>query len=405
MVDKNEDNITVIEAAERKSERSIIDFKSYETVCNYSNEGSRRRGILSEELYGEIIDDKSTGFIKIGGCLAPALIDISHGMAMGYDVDKCKELASDLSTDIKILSLPIDEFDENEKRQFEDLLMSSNGCALYFSDHNGDESKALGEILGKTGIGHAEKPLIDSRAAKGDEQAAMYLYSCYAEQNPDRGERQRLRLSDVQEYYDKYVGPSYTPDGDAVTTLNMGDRLSSQQAEEMWCIFDDMFNFLGGENHPISMQDSKEDFMDMLCSDRTMISATYKVGEDGTNELTCFTYLIDKIDDLYWLNQDFFKKNSDNNPSYVTDIYTPGLVSKGGDRMYAPLAIGFFTRVADESGLSVNMTFENTNLSKRYVPRIVDHSMNRECKHMTYKPSQPIDKETYRLWTIKVENG
>jgi hypothetical protein len=405
MIDKNEGDITVIEAAERKSERSIIDFKSYETVCNYSNDGSRRRGILSEELYGEIVDDKSTGFIDIGGYLVPALIDISHGMAMGYDVDKCKELASDLSTDIKILSLPIHEFDDDEKRQFTDLLKSGNRCALYFSDHNGDESNALGDILDIVGLEHAEKPLIDSRAAKGDEQAALYLYSCYAEQNPERVERQRLSLSDVQDYYDKYVGSSYTPNGDAVTTLNMGDRLSVQEAEEMWCIFDDMFNFLGGENHPISMQDSKEDFMDMLCSDRTMISATYRVVEDGTNELTCFTYLIDKIDDLHWLNQDFFKQESDNNPDYVTDIYTPGLVSKGGDRMYAPLSIGFFTRVADESGLSVNMTFENTNLSKRYVPRFVDHSMSKECKHMTFKPSQPIDKETYRLWVIEAENG
>ena len=401
MIDRKEAENIAIEAVERQSERSIVDFNIYKTVCNYSNDGSRRRGILSEESYGEIIDDDTTGYINIGGCLVPALIDISHGWAMGYDVDKCRELASDLSSNVKVLALPIHEFDDDARQQFTDLLVSSNGCALYFSDHNGDESKALSEILDKTEMGHAEKPLIDSRAAKGDEQAALYLYSCYAEQNPDRGERQRLSLSDVQDYYDKHVGPSFTPDGGAVTTLNMGNRLNNQETEEMWRIFDDMFKFLGGENHPISMQDSKEDFINMLRSDNTMISATYKVGENGANELICFTYLIDNIENLYWLNQDFFKKNSDKNPDYVTDIYTPGLVSKGGDRMYAPLAIGFFTRVSDKSGQSVNMTFENTNLSKRYVPRFVDQSMSRECKHMTFEPSKLIDEETYRLWSIE----
>ncbi len=400
MIDKNESDITVIEAAERKSERSIIDFKSYETVCNYSNDGSRRRGILSEELYGEIIDDKSTGFINIGGYLVPALIDVSHGLAMGYDVDKCKELASDLSTDIKILSLPIQEFDDDEKRQFEDLLMSGNRCALYFSDHNGDESNALGDILDKAGMGHVEKPLIDSRAAKGDEQAALYLYSCYAEQNTERGERQRLSLSDVKDYYDKYVGPSYTPDGNAVTTLNMGDRLSSRETEEMWRIYDDMFNFLGGENHPISMQDSKEDFFKILCSDCTMVASTYKIGEHGVNELTCFTFFIDNMDTLYWLNQDYLKQNSDNSPDYVTNIFTPGLVSTGTDRSYATLSIGFFASVADEAGLSTNVTFENTNLSKRYVPRIVDSSMSKACKNTTLEASKLVDKVTYRLWSM-----
>ena len=404
MIDKKEAENIAIEAVERQSERSIVDFNIYKTVCNYSNDGSRRRGILSEESYGEIIDDDTTGYINIGGCLVPALIDISHGWAMGYDVDKCRELASDLSSNIKVLALPIHEFDDDARQQFTDLLVSSNGCALYFSDHNGDESKALSEILDKTEMGHAEKPLIDSRAAKGDEQAAMYLYSCYAEQNPDRGERQRLSLSDVQDYYDKNVEPSYTSDGGAVTTLNMGNRLTSHETEEMWRIYDDMFDFLGGENHPISMQDSKEDFIGMLCSENTMISATYKVGENGINALTCFTFFIDDMDILYWLNKDFIKQNNDNNNDFVTDIFTPGLVSTGTDRNYAPLSIGLFARVADEAGLSANMTFENTNLSKRYIPRFVDHSMSSECRHTLSMPSKLIDGVTYNLWSINDEH-
>lgn len=404
MIDKKEGDTIAIEAAERRSEHPIIDFKSYETVCNYSNDSSRRRGILSGELYQEIIDDPSTDFIEISNSRVPVLIDVKHGQSMGYDVDRCRELSSELSSNVKILALPVHELNNAENDQLAHLLQSDSKCALYFCEHNNDESVALANILDGIGLQHSEKPLVDPRAAQGDEQAALYLYSCYAEQNSERGERRKLSLKDVQDYYDKNVGPFYTPDGSAVTTLNMGDRLSSHEVEEMWQIFDNMFSFLGGENHPISMQDSKEDFIGMVRSGNTMTSLTYKIGQDGSKELTCFSYFIDDIENLYWLNQDFFKHNSDKNPDYVTDLYTPGLVSNGGGRMYAPLTIGFFTRVADEAGQSVNMTFENTNLSKKYVPRFVDQSMSRECKHTTFKSSKPIDKETYRLWLIGGED-
>jgi len=400
MPDNNEIEIIKTESLERGSERPIIDFKSYETICNYHNDGSRRRGILSPEMYGDIVQDPSTGFIDVDGSLVPAVIDINHGLSMGYDTLRCKALASDLSQDVRILSLPFHELDDSEKQQVLDLLVSSGDCALYFSDHDGDEPRSLSTELDAKGYSHIEKPLLDERA-KGDEQAALYLYSCRAEQTVERGERRKLRLHDVQDYYEQNMGPSYNEDGSALTTLNMGDRLSDEEAEEMWSIYDNMFSFLGGDNHPISMQDSKEDFYSLLRSGNTMISATYKTNENSPDELMCFTYFIDDIDKLYWLNQDFLRKNSDNNPDYVTDIFTPGIVSRGTDKNYAPLSIGFFARAADESGLSTNMTFENTNLSRRYIPRFVDHSMSRECKHMTFKLSESIDEVQYRLWLIK----
>jgi hypothetical protein len=392
------------EATEREAENSVVGFNEYETVCNYENDGSRRRGILSEEMYGEIVADPSTGFIRIGDSLVPALIDIKHGLAMGYDTRRCEKLVGELSSNIRILALPVHEFSDDEKTQLKDLLTSSGGCELYFSDHNGDESSILAEILVDSSLKYVEKPLVDPRAAKGDEQAALYLYSCKAEQTLEWGERKKIRLSDVKDFYEQYVGPNYTPDGGAVTTLHMGDKISDGEAEEMWAIYDAMFAFLGGEDHPISMQDSKEDFFKLLRSENTMISATHKVLEGGSKELTCFSYYIDDVDELYWLNQDFLHKTSDSSPDYFTDIFTPGLVSTGTDRAYAPVSIGFFVNVADAAGLSANVTFENTNLSKRYVPRIVDSSMRRACEHSIVTPSVLLDKVDYRLWSIGGED-
>lgn len=399
------ENFIPLEATERRSEYPIIDFESYAEVCNFKNDGSRRRGILSPEMYQEIINSPDTCFVKSGDLQIPAMMDVKYGLAMGYDMVKCEEYAKDLATDIKILTLPIHELNEYEKKQIAEIMISNGNCALYFSDHNGDESKALAEILDENGVRHNEKPLLDSRAAKGDEQAAVLLFSCLVEQNTERGERKKLRLRDVQDYYEKYIGPSISSDGESLTTLEMGDKISDEKAEDMWELFEKRFNFLG-ENHPLLMQDSKEDFLKLLRMDSTLISATYTKNEVGElNNLTCFSYYIDDMSSLYWLNHKYFdeKFSAKEGCNYITNIYTPGIVSSGM-KSYSGLSIGLYVKAGDEAGLSTNVIFENTNLSKKYIPRIVNSAIKGSCKYSELTPSEPIDKDIYRLWSIGGED-
>lgn len=378
-----------------------ISYKAYAKLCNSHNDGSRRRGILSPEMYADIVKDVNTGFISIGDGEIPALIDISKGLGMGYDSFRCKEIAKEFSSNIKILALPVHELNKGEKAELAQLITSKNRLALFFSDHNGDEATILAEILDGGGITHTDKPLLDIRASTDNGQAALCLYSCYAEQKLDRGERRKLMLSDVYSYFQDHAEPSYLGDGKTYTTLEMGDRLSDQQAEEMWQIYDDKFDFLG-EGHPISMQDTKEDFLKLLRSESTLIAATYAPDESGNKKLACFTYFIDDMDCLYWLNADFLSKNFEahNNSDYVTNIFTPGLVSSGTGKGYSLLSIGLFAEVSDEAGLSTSVMYENTNLSKMYVPRIVDSTMSNSCKYTDLTPSRQIDEVTYRLWLI-----
>lgn len=398
-----ENNVVSAENAERNLECPIIKFNDYEIICNYNNDSSRRIGILSGELYKEIINDPNTEFINLNDHQIPAFINIKYGIAMGYDAAKCEEYVKDISSNVRILALPIQDIDDNCKAQIADIIASKK-CALYFCDHNNNTSDILGDILDKSGIIHTEKPLIDPRTAKGDEQAALFLYSCCAEQTLNRGERKRLSLVDVQDYYDKNVGPLYTPDGKTVTTLILGGVLSSDKAEEMWLTYDNKFDFLG-KGHPISMQDSKEDFFRLLRQNNTMVAATYGI-ENGIEKLICFTYFNDNMESLYWLNQRFLNSESTlpNTADYVTNLFTPGLVSTGMSRSYAHLPIGLFAKVGDEAGLSANVMYENTNLSKRYVPKIVDATMRSACVHTVLKPSQIVDKINYRLWSIGSED-
>jgi hypothetical protein len=393
------------ESIERKQERRIVSFDNYTDICNRNNDGSRRLGILSEYSYQEIIEDPNTRYINFDGFQVPALINIGHGSAMGYDVKKCTEYAKNLSDDVFFLAVPVHELNNDEKNQLASLLLNKK-CALYFSDHNNDESNVLAEVMTHFDIKYTEKQLIDSRAAEGDEQASLCLYSCFAEQTEDRGERKKLRLRDVVKRYKEYSEEQRKKisksDRGVETILVMGDEISPEQFDEIWDLYNNRFDYLG-EGHPISMQDSKEDFLRLLTSENTLFAASYDSEENKQQKLVCFTYFIDNMDELYWLNGDYLEKqftNSSGGEKYITNIFTPGLVSSGRGNNFALLPIGLFAKVADEAGLSTCVLYENTNLSKKYVPSIVDNTMSDSCIYTTLKPSEMIDEVMYRLWSI-----
>lgn len=398
----NENNIKPIEAVEQNSENQIIDFYSYVEVCNYNNDSSRKRGILSSEAYTEIVEDPGTIFIRSGNSKIPVFMNASHGLAMGYDPEKCKKYVEELSGDVKILTLPFHELNDEEKQQVADIIKSGDKFALYFSDHKNDESAALVAIFNETGIEYTEKPLLDSRADKGDEQASLYLYSCRTEQKEEKNRQTKLGLIDVYNYFDKNIGPRVSDDGNTMTNLNMGNRITDIQAEEMWDVYNDRFNFLG-ENHPISMQDSKEDFFDLLRSENTLISATYDKDEDNVNKLSCFVYFVDDINRLYWLNDKFIADKFNNisgGYEYFTTMFTPGIVSSAVGKSHSFKTLGLFSKACDEAGISASVMYENTNLSKGYIPRIVDLAIGRVCKNMVLRPSKIVDNVNYRLYSL-----
>lgn len=394
---RSDEIIPVVEAVEQKSEFPVVDFDNYVEICNFQNDGSRRRGILSSELYEEIVKDSSTGFIKSGNSRVPALIDVKYGLSMGYDAKKCHEYADDLSENVKVLALPFHELNDEEKNQVVEPLESNGKTALYFSDHDGDESTALKEVLDRKGINYKEKPLTNLRAAKGDEQAALSMYICSTKRKTPESKIPNISFVDVYNYYEKNLGPDFSSDGNTKVDLNIGSRLTDKQVSDMWSLFDDKFETLG-DNHPMSMQDSVDYFLQMMKSDDTIIASAYSKKDDNY-ELECFVFFIDNIDSLFWLNSDFMKQHIDAQEDNLV-IYTPGIVSSAVGASHASRVIRLFSKACQGDGANVDIFYENTNLSKKYIPRIVDRAIVGSYDDMEYKPSELIDKIDYRLWSI-----
>lgn len=409
-------NDTYVENAEKLP----MKFAQYKELCNKNNDGSRLRGIITHELYEAVISDPKTIYLQYDGLSVPFLISINQGASMGYEPEKCIRYAKDskASSDIRILAVPIHELSDEAKKRAAEIFASNPNIAIYFSSHDRDtdktiapkvnEADALSEILRMAGLEHENKPLITARTQKGDEQAAMYLYSCRVEQVPDGSERKTLKLKDVYDNYEKNVGPEtrLTIIGEVTTRLEMGDNISDVWADKLWKLYDKVFeNF--GEGHPISMQDSKEDFMEVLRSEHTMISVTYRKGEtEELDEPLCFADFNDDISTLYWLNQKYLKDEINNSAKNcksknLTGLFTPGLVSTPlVAAALSPKTLGLFVKSAVGAGMSAELICENTNLSKRYVPVIMDRVIRENHADTDVSKTESIDGCSYYLWNV-----
>lgn len=385
-----------LKSPEEESAYEKVGYSDYLKLCNVNNDGSRLRGILSSEIYEEIIKDSDTMFIESCGRLVPAIVDIKYGLSLGYDTKRCVEYSEDISENTKILAVPVHELNNDESIQLVEIIKEVGDMALYFSDHNNDEARALIELFSEADIDFFEKGLFDPRAKDEDRQASLYLYSYSAEQDSIFNAKD-VSLSDVYDYYLKNTELFASSDNDIVTDLYLGDKINDEQAEDMWNLYDRMFEFLG-DGHPISMQDSKDDFLRLLRSNSTLIASTSN-REDGS--LACFTYFIDDMTKLYWLNQSYLQDRMRSDSDQVLKIFTPGLVSDGVGRSHSLSPIKLFTNACYEAGANVSVMYENTNLSKRVVPWIVDRAVEQSRTYKKIKKSELIDSVYYRLFSIK----
>jgi hypothetical protein len=370
-------------------------FTEYEVICNQYNTGSRKSGILSEEMYGDIIIDPTTSFVIIEGKRIPALFDVSYGLSMGYEVSRAVEYAGGENKNIKCLAVPISCFSESIQKDIvervaEEAAKEPSGMALYFADPieqgHGVDSEALGKFL-PGNMKYEEIPLLDSRAEYS--QASLSLYVCDFTNVKGNNKASATSLSGLQEYYDVHTLKDID-DYENSTLLRRGDSFNESELDEIWRLYQDRFQFLG-ENHPISMEDTREDFMSIFTSPDTMVSIRYEGGKP-----VCLTYLVEDFSKLYWLNEKYLEKLQDETDSSRTSIFFPGVVATGAGNNYAAQVIEIFRNAVADAGMDVRVIFENTNLSETYIPKIVFDIVDASGQFHTEYPKK-VDEIEYKL--------
>ena len=398
---ENPESNLKFEVFEKESEIPPVGFSDYSSICNLENDCFQKKGIQLSSFYESILSDDTTNFININTGRTPFLVDIKYGFSMGYDTAKCEKFASEFNGDKLILSFSIDKLTDSERHQIVNIIKSRDDFSVYFTDHEGRDMELLISLIEEAGKNYTEEALCDNRLEGEDAQAAMYLYACNFNQRNQQ--TNNLRLRDVVEYYKSEIGPVYSRDNNAVTRLDLGSSISNEIFDKIWELYDERFENLGSYMHPISMQDSKDDFARLIQSNSTMVAATYVKGESGEyDNPVCFTFFMDNFENLYWLNENYIANiNQFIGDSCNTPLFIPGLVSSSEYGSLSALPMSLSTRAGCEAGMSATIFYESTNMSKNYIPKIVDRCIARACVDSDYTKASQIDKVIYRLFHIK----
>lgn len=364
-------------ALEKNNDREPIsfDFAEYRTCLDGDTLGSRKIGLLSQELAERACLDLRTVVASIDGLSVPILVPIEY--VDGYDSERSMQIARSGGSTYEgdVYSLPVSS-DIIARLIASDELMNElrsrlgAGAKLFF-EHTRDADDRMIEstvnLMATLGVRWREIPLHDKGAPPENAQAAMSFYI-----TPTHHVENETNPSNDVSIYDQYEEAVLSGEYEmfpesGVTILSSGD-LSPEMRDKLWLLYKERFQDLGS-NHPISMEDTRDLFDELIDAQGTTLSVYFSNAEP-----VAFMFFMTDPASLSWLNPDYIE----NHLVPGTDLlFFPGIVAKAdGVGKYAKPTIQLPTEMASRTSREYTVAFESTNRSSGYIPRLVYEYVN-----------------------------
>ena len=376
-----------------------FNFERYRDVIDSGTIGSRKLGLMDSELAKQALADERTVVMDAGGQQIPALVPIEY--VEGWDHDRARKVAQDGDSeygDVYYLALSGDLTEDLLQQPEAIMALASRarqGMRLYFEHTSFQDDKVvgnLGRLLSSAGISWQELPLVDSQAQVGREQATMSFYS--AKTHHIQAETTGLESIGIFEKFEQLVrdGKYEKLPQDGVTLLSSED-LSIEIREQLWQLYEERFQDLG-ENHPISMEDNREFFEQLIETEGTTLSVYFVDGSP-----VAFMFFMTDPKALSWINEGFIEEHVQDTEEF---LFFPGIVARvDGVGHYAEPTIQLPTQIIAQTNLDYNVCFESTNRSSGYIPRLVEEYVN-NTGILSIDPPSPLDTTYYRCLKLNV---
>lgn len=177
-------------------------------------------------------------------------------------------------------------------------------------------------------------------------------------------------------------------DGELLIDENDGvalvDVIDGEDAEKIWKIYNNPFAKLT-EGHPMYAGFTKEDLLGILADPEIA-----KIVNRVNGSITTLCFFVQDFSHCPWFNRQYYK---DNYPEYYDTnniVIFPGIVSDESAKgsAYSLPVIDLTTRLYSKRGTKGLITFECSETSAEYIPKLVTFAIN----HGSYGRIQPIDK-------------
>lgn len=154
--------------------------------------------------------------------------------------------------------------------------------------------------------------------------------------------------------------------------VSLSEVITGSEAERLWNIYKNPFDELGHE-HPTLAGFDKAGFMATL-HDPAVMKIVNKV--QGNVSTLCM--FVQDFDHCPWFNKQYYQNHYSQYVDTDNVLMFPGIVSDESMRgnNYAFQVVDFATKLLAERGSNFLVTFECTEISTQYVPKIVESAVN-----------------------------
>ena len=374
-------------------DRELINFEDYRRLCNEFSTAYRPVGILSEEMYQGALQDYRTIFQTVNYKRVPVFVSMDY--SEGYDVDRCQLLTE--SEQLFLLTLPVSKLQKISLTELDDR----GGVAFVVesdSEKYQQDKLTLMELLTEEGVASIAKDFIDPRINDVESQPAeMSLYAgstiCLDETKKATSSSMDMKLAF------KLEGGELLPTT-GLTLLNEQDfKENSDIQEQLWDLFKDRFQWLG-DYHPVSMEDKREVFDEIIFSETTYVPARFEEGK-----LVCAGIVMHDLYQCPWIKEQTIKKINDLDQKDIKPMYFFGIAAhkkNDGDEQIKNMqeVVHYYCKLANILGTNFRVIFESSNMSSQYIPDSTRSYINSSGE---VKLDDDIHKiSSMRYWFIKL---
>ncbi|MEV5888394.1 hypothetical protein [Nonomuraea fuscirosea] len=311
----------------------MTNFPFYRSLCDRESTGFRRLGLLTETQYAAAVQDTRTVLVPVADQMVPALCPIEY--ATGYDARRTRELTSQEET--FLLSVPPAYLREQRKGT-----LPTEFAVLVENDHH--DTAALKKKLPEHFPGAVACDFLDPRA-RGS-AASLIAYSATLHRDPT---------------------PRAPAEANATILNATSLRADPHLTEQLWALYGERFDWLG-KHHPLSMEESQSTFTAALFHRDTRTLVTLEQGRP-----VCIGLFMSSLAACDWLSPKFSASLEEHAATANENlIYFYGLAgSTKASATHAEEVMATFARTLWRAEKPCRLIFEATNLSSRYIPRLV----------------------------------
>lgn len=351
-----------------------VGFDLYREACDSASLLSRKQGIFLEKPYQEALADHRSVVIEAANGLQVPVstpTELVPGLNQEFFAKKFPSGATYVNP------LLVDRADYPSVARLVAETAVANKTALFYEfsmekDYGTREFISLvAENMRDMGIAveydEIEDPAVDDEHA-AYKPAAMIMFEgniMHTGAREIHSEGATPTDDSIADYFWQGVEAGEIPaDEEEGSVIYSGKQITEEEGliDELWDIYKDRFSELGAD-YPISLEDSFEEFVEMLTSPDTMTVIGF-----ADSEVSCFTFFAKDLKTAFWLNDKSLLKLYGNEAPF----YFPGIVAHRDRSSRAKEVLFAIGRTVKYAQLDFKILYECTNHSATYVPDIIE---------------------------------